>query len=143
MVSELSLDWPYLGRKNIKIDQNCDFNDFLFFFRPWGGLDIIWTQYWDNIWNPLIKANLLDLQYESGIEHLFFYFPQYFENFVSCANKKKVFLWEKDGIVLIFTSHWLGISFENLEKVSSVKMKRPYEQCLIIYFVYKFQCLFH
>ena len=36
------------------------------------GPNIIQHQFWDHIWTPLIKANLLDPQYESRIKKLFF-----------------------------------------------------------------------
>ena len=57
--------------------------------RPIYWSNIIQTQFWDHIWNPLIKANLLDPQYESGIENLFFWLPIVFLNDIPCARTEK------------------------------------------------------
>ena len=61
---------PYIDQKTVEIYQNCDLNVFCCFSAKLGS-NIIKPQFWDHIWNPLIKANLLDPQYESGIENLF------------------------------------------------------------------------
>ena len=70
MVSELSSNnvWPLLWPKNhpkiVEIDIMVYFDD----FRPnTGQIGIIQAQFWDHIWNFLIKTNLLGPQYESGI----------------------------------------------------------------------------
>ena len=43
-------------------------------FRPNHGSNIITAQFWDHTWNPLIKAIILDPQYESGNKISFFDF---------------------------------------------------------------------
>ena len=78
---------------------------------------IIQIQFWDHIWNLLIKTNLLDLQHVSGI--VFFWGGDEFHNIfeiLSPVRKPKRRLWGKWHCFVIHIPRH-GISSENLEKV--------------------------
>ena len=62
MVSTLSLDniWPMLWQKKTSKLSRITISTVLTVFRPKHGSNIIQTPFWDEIWNPLTKADLLD-----------------------------------------------------------------------------------
>ena len=71
--------------------------------------------------------NLLDSQYESGIEHSFLTSRSIFKILSLVSELKKQFLWEENDIVLLFVSRGTVLaSFGNLEKLSSVKNETPF-----------------
>ena len=114
----------YFGRKALKIDHNRNSNDFLVVIRPPWGSNIFQTQFWDNIFNPLINANILDPNMKAGLK--IYWVPLVLSKFyLWCANQRSigwrtkealVFIWEKlPCFVTQIPCH--RISSESLEKV--------------------------
>ena len=100
------------GRTTVKIDQDRDFNDFVFFFTKIGLKYYPSSILWTNL-NTLIKTKLLNPQ----IEIFFYLLPIVFSKFYFlCANEKAVFMEEKRYCFVIHIP-WHRISSENLEKV--------------------------
>ena len=92
-------------------------------FRRKYGSNIIQAQFWDHIWNSLIKADFLDHQYENGID--FFLLPGIFKILSLEHEPKKQFLREKNDIVFLFTSHATGLAPKAWEQLSSMKSETP------------------
>ena len=115
---------PRFGRKTIKMDQNCDFNDF-FFAR-------IGVKYYPNS----ILRSYLEFFYKGKsssqpiLERDWKFIPVIFsKKLIWCANRKSSFSWKKNAIVLIFTSHVTGLAPKTWKKFSSVKNETPYCPC--------------
>ena len=99
------------------------------------GSNIITVQFWENIWNPLIKAIILDPQYKSGKQILFLTSLSIFNNFVChkpktdflvCEQtKESVFYGTKKGIVLLFAFHGTGYAPKTWKKFSTVQNETP------------------
>ena len=111
--------------KNSKKWMKSQFWSILMVFRPKYGLNIIQTQFWDRIWNPPVKANVFNAQYESGIGNVFIGYPYYFQNFISSVRTEKAVLWEKNGIVLVSTSHGTGLALKTWKSRVQWKIKHP------------------
>ena len=60
----LPCSWPHNGRKLAKYPIVTAFDRF---FCPKLGSNFIPDQFWDQVWNPLIKAHLLDPKMKGGI----------------------------------------------------------------------------
>ena len=71
--------------------------------------------------------NLLDPQYESGIEHSFLTSRSIFKILSLVREPKKQFLWEKNDIVLLFASRGTGLATKTWKKVIKFgeKVKHP------------------
>ena len=118
MVSKLSFNnnWPKFGPKS---RQNRPESRFQWFFRVFSAkirLKYYRSLIWDHICNSLIKAALLDSQYESVIKNLLFTSNLVLRNLL-CAKKsnlkKAVFMGEKRHCFVIHIP-WQWISCENL-----------------------------
>ena len=71
---------PVLLKKTVENWQNALVGQFLTFLAKRG--DVIWFQFWDQIWNPLIRAHLLDTK-TKGKQTLFFTLHCYFKTLVA------------------------------------------------------------
>ena len=130
MVSQFSWDniWlMFLQKKNVKIDHDCDFNDFWVDFFGQNRGKILSSLNFETIcgifsprWTfstPNMKENF-KAYFLTSIKFSKFY--------LMSTNQKKQFLWEKNDIVLLFTSHGTGLAPKTWKKLSSVKNKTPY-----------------
>ena len=102
------------------------------------GSNIIHTQFLNHICNPLIKANLLDTQNESGMEHFFFASHIIFEVLSLVREPKKQFFY---GQKMIFLRYLHPMARDQLQKLGTCrvrrKMKRPSMHCKSNQFYFK------
>ena len=115
MISELIFDNIWLIYRSKKSKQ-ARIGIYSFFFAKIG-VKYFQIQPWDHFWNPLIKVNILDPKYESGMKTYFWGGFHSILKLLSCAQTKKVIVWGKLSYV-IARLQFHGISSENMKKLT-------------------------